>query len=92
MSNCSRCDAEVSANAAFCPRCGMQVRAPEAAVNEFRAWRIQVCKRMIVVNAVLVFVGLLFLPVSPLTTLIISGLALFGLIYGRFRLSRLRLP
>jgi hypothetical protein len=89
-SNCARCNAEVPGRAAFCPRCGMQVRASDGAVSEFLAWRIHVCKRMIVVNAVLIFIGLLFLPLSRVTTLIVSGLALFGLIYGRFRLSRLR--
>jgi hypothetical protein len=91
-SNCVRCNAEVSGRAAFCPQCGSPVHAPGGAVNEFRAWRIHVCKVAIVVNAILVFIGLLFLPLSPVTTLIVSGLAMFGLIYARFRLSRLRLP
>ena len=90
--NCVRCNTEVSGKAAFCPQCGSPVRAPRGAESEFGAWRIHACKRAIVINAVLVFVGLLFLPVSPLTTLIVSGLALFGLVFGCVHLSHLRVP
>jgi len=62
---------------------------PQHAEAEFRAWRIRLLRRARVLCLIAVPAGLLFLPIQPVTTLIVSGLGLVGSIVSTFKLARL---
>ena len=66
--------------------------AKPAREPEFRRWRRRVNRRLTIFSAIAILVGLLFLGTNPFTTLIVSGLGGFGLIFGLLRHSRLAKP
>lgn len=81
---CPHCHAALARRAHYCSHCGQsQVGEPE-----FRRWLTRVYRRQAIFCAVAIPVGLLFLTISPVTTVIVSGLGALGLIVSVWRLSR----
>lgn len=55
----------------------------------FRAWLFRRHKRLALISGVAIPVGVLFVPLSPATAVIVSGLGLVGLVVAYRRLSKL---
>ncbi len=90
MPACRTCSATIPQSARFCPQCGQPAAAATVQDSEFRAWRLNVTKRQLIFCLIAIPVGLLFIRMSPPTTLVVSGLACVGVIIAARRLARLR--
>ncbi len=85
---CPHCSAPVTEVANFCPRCGHALARGAGPDSGFIRWRRQVHRRQAILSGLAIPVGLFFLPISPFTTLIVTGLGTLGLIISLLRLSR----
>jgi hypothetical protein len=90
LTTCPHCSAPLREAARFCPSCGGALETRPTGEPEFRRWRRRYFRRLTVFCAIAIPVGLLFVTTSPPTTIIVSGLGLFGLTVGLIRLSTLR--
>ncbi|MEW6249260.1 MAG: hypothetical protein AB1716_01320 [Planctomycetota bacterium] len=84
-----RCNCADREEARFCPRCGGVIEPAPSAESEFRQWRRGALRRGRVLCALGVPAGLLFLPIAPLTTLVVSGFGALGVIVTSWKLARL---